>query len=43
LLVALYYFYQYAWRSTPSVMMPQLSEAFGANALAVSGIVGVYY
>ena len=31
LLVAVYYFYQYALRSAPSVMMPQLTEAFGVN------------
>src|SRR4029453_17999489 len=28
LLVPVYYFYQYALRSAPSVMMPQLTEAF---------------
>jgi MFS family permease len=43
LLVALYYFYQYALRSAPSVMMPQLSGAFEANALGVSAIVGMFY
>src|SRR5512135_3315649 len=43
LLVAVYYFYQYAFRSAPSVMMPQLSEAFGVNALGVSAIVGMFY
>ena len=43
LLVALYYFYQYALRSAPSVMMPQLSEAFAVNALGVSAIVGMFY
>jgi MFS family permease len=43
LLVALYYFYQYALRSAPSVMMPQLSGAFGVNALGVSAIVGMFY
>src|SRR6201987_43541 len=43
LLVALYYFYQYALRSAPSVMMPQLSEAFGVNALGVAAIVGMFY
>ena len=43
LLVALYYFYQYALRSAPSVMMPQLSDAFGVNALGVSTIVGMFY
>jgi MFS family permease len=43
LLVAVYYFYQYALRSAPSVMMPQLTEAFGVNALGVSAIVGMFY
>src|SRR5215475_10950145 len=43
LLVALYYFYQYALRSAPSVMIPQLSEAFGVSALGVSTIVGMFY
>src|SRR6187401_3312036 len=43
LLVAVYYFYQYALRSAPSVMMPQLTESFGVNALGVSAIVGMFY
>jgi MFS family permease len=43
LLVAVYYFYQYALRSAPSVMMPQLAGAFGVNALGVSAIVGMFY
>src|SRR3974390_3186592 len=43
LLVAVYYFYQYALRSAPSVMMPQLSEAFGLSALGVSAVVGMFY
>src|SRR3974390_821101 len=43
LLVAVYYFYQYALRSAPSVMMPQLSQAFGVNVLGVSAIVGMFY
>lgn len=43
LLVAVYYFYQYALRSAPSVMMPQLSEAFGVSTLGVSAIVGMFY
>jgi len=43
LLVAVYYFYQYALRSAPSVMMPQLTEAFAVNALGVSTIVGMFY
>lgn len=43
LIVAVYYFYQYALRSAPSVMMPQLTEAFGVDALGVSAIVGMFY
>ena len=43
LLVAVYYFYQYALRSAPSVMMPELEEAFGVSALGVSAIVGMFY
>jgi MFS family permease len=43
LLVAVYYFYQYALRSAPSVMMPQLAEAFGVSALGVASIVGMFY
>ncbi len=43
LLVAVYYFYQYALRSAPSVMMPQLSGAFGVSTLGVSAMVGMFY
>ena len=43
LLVALYYFYQYALRSAPSVMLPELTSAFGVSALGVSAIVGMFY
>jgi len=43
LLVAVYYFFQYALRSAPSVMMPQLSEAFGVDALGAATIVGMFY
>jgi MFS family permease len=42
-LTALYYFYQYSLRSAPSVMMPQLSEAFGVSTLGVASIVGLFY
>ena len=42
-LTAIYYFYQYALRSAPSVMVPQLSEAFGVSALGVASIVGLFY
>jgi MFS family permease len=40
---AVYFFYQYALRSAPSVMMPQLSEAFGISTLAVASISGLFY
>ena len=43
LLVALYYFYQYALRSAPSVMIPELTEAFAVDALGVSAIIGMFY
>jgi MFS family permease len=43
LLTAVFYFYQYALRSAPAVMMPQLSEAFGLTALSVASIVGLFY
>ena len=43
LLAAVYYFYQYALRSAPSVMMPQLSAAFGLSAIGVASIVGLFY
>src|SRR4029434_4392976 len=43
LLAAFYFFYQYSLRSAPSVMMPQLSEAFGLSALGVASIVGMFY
>src|SRR6516165_10121420 len=43
LLVAVYYFYQYALRSAPSVMMPELTAAFGVDAAGVSAIVGMFY
>src|SRR3954469_2947470 len=43
LVTAVYYFYQYAMRSAPAVMMPQLSEAFGVSALGVASIVGLFY
>src|SRR6476619_4988175 len=43
LLAAVYYFYQYALRSAPAVMMPQLSSAFGLSPLGVASIVGLFY
>src|ERR1044072_8955856 len=43
LLTSVYYFFQYALRSAPGVMMPQLSDAFGLSALGVASIVGLFY
>jgi MFS family permease len=43
LLAAVYYFYQYALRSAPAVMMPQLSAAFDLAPAAVASIVGLFY
>lgn len=43
LLVLFYYFYQYALRSAPSVMIPQLSEAFGLSAVGIASIIGLFY
>src|SRR5689334_20395595 len=43
LVTAVYYFYQYSLRSAPSVMMPELSEAFGLSAMGVASLVGLFY
>jgi len=43
LLVLFYYFYQYALRSAPSVMIPQLSDAFSLSAVGIASIIGLFY
>ncbi|MCX6285262.1 MAG: MFS transporter [Bacteroidetes bacterium] len=43
LLAVVYYFFQYTLRSCPSVMMPELSQAFGISALAVASMVALFY
>jgi MFS family permease len=43
LVTATYYFYQYALRSAPAVMMPELSTAFGVSATAVASMAGIFY
>ena len=43
LLTSVYYFFQYALRSAPGVMMPQLSDAFDLSVLGVASIVGLFY
>jgi len=42
-IAAVFYCYQYALRSAPAVMMPQLSAAFGVSATAVASIAGLFY
>ncbi len=39
----LLYFLQYALRSAPGVMIPELIAAFGLTALGVSSLLGLYY
>jgi MFS family permease len=43
LMAAIYYFYQYALRSAPAVMMPELSAAFGLTATGVASLAGLFY
>lgn len=42
-IAAVFYFFQYSLKSSPSVMLPQLSEAFGLGALGVASMVGLFY
>ena len=39
----LFYFLEYAVRSSPSVMIGQLSSAFNVSALRISTVLGLYY
>jgi len=43
LLCLVFYFMQYAMRSAPSVMLSELTAAFGLTTLGVSSLVGLYY
>jgi len=43
LVAAVFYFYQYILRSAPSVMMPELSQAFGLSTLGLASLVGLFY
>ena len=43
LIAALFYSYQYALRSAPAVMMPELSTAFGLSATGVASLAGLFY
>src|SRR6202048_865498 len=39
----LFYFMEYAVRSAPSVMLPELRTAFGLNTVGLSSLIGLYY
>lgn len=43
LFVLVFYFIQYALRSAPGVMIPELSGAFGLTALGLSSLLGLYF
>ena len=43
LLCAVFYFVQYALRSAPGVMVPEMSTTWGLDALGLSSLVGMYY
>src|SRR6516225_1767774 len=43
LVTAVYYFYQYALRSAPAVMIPELATGFGISSAAVASLAGVFY
>ncbi len=40
---AVFFFYQYALRSAPSVMMPQLSDALTLSSMGVASMLGLFY
>jgi len=42
-LCLVFYFLQYALRSAPGVMVPELRAAFGLSALGLSSVLGLYY
>jgi MFS family permease len=42
-MAAFFYFYQYSLRSSPSAMMPQLSQVFGLSTLDVASLVALFY
>lgn len=43
LVASIFYFYQYVLRSAPSVMVPQLSDAFGLSAVGLAALLGLLY
>lgn len=42
-LASVFYLYQYALRSAPAAMVPQLSQAFGVTAAGLGTLVGIFY
>jgi len=42
-LCLVFYFLQYALRSAPGVMIPELTAAFGLTTLGISALLGMYY
>jgi MFS family permease len=43
LLCLIFYSMEYASRSSPSVMVPELAKAFGTTAVGIAGLLGTYY
>ncbi len=43
LLCAVFYFVQYALRSAPGVMIPELTAAWGLDLLGILSLLGMYY
>ena len=39
----LFYFMEYVVRSAPSVMLPELTKAFGLTTVGLSSLIGLYY
>jgi MFS family permease len=39
----LFYFMEYAVRAAPSVMLPELTEAFGLTTVGLGSLIGLYY
>ena len=38
-----FYFMEYVVRSAPSVMLPELKDAFGLSTIGLSSLIGLYY
>src|ERR1700731_2196657 len=38
-----FYFMEYAVRSAPSVMLPELTTSFGLSTVGISSLLGLYY